>query len=244
MPADEKRRGDRELAELAALADGSLPPARREALERRIAASPRLQSLLREQKAALAAVRALEDRAPESLRESIAAGRTPRSRGLRPRVALGGLTVAGALAVLMLLVLPDSESTLPTLAQAASIAARPPTSAKPAVTAWGLEYPDLAGTAGWRAVGSRTDRIEGQTAKTVFYVNDRRNERQRIAYTILSGGRVRIAHGTDTWKRKGRPWYGFTDHGRAVVAWERKGHMCVVSASGLRGRGLVELITR
>jgi hypothetical protein len=140
----------------------------------------------------------------------------------------------------MLLVLPDSESTLPTLAQAASIAARPPTSAKPAVTAWGLEYPDLASSAGWRAVGSRTDRIGGQTAQTVFYVKDRR----LIAYTILSGGRVRIAHGTHIWKRKGRPWYGFTDHGRAVVAWERKGHMCVVSANGLRGRGLVELITR
>jgi hypothetical protein len=52
-PAEEKRRGDRELAELAALADGSLPTAARESLERRIAASPRLQRLLREQVAAV-----------------------------------------------------------------------------------------------------------------------------------------------------------------------------------------------
>jgi hypothetical protein len=236
-PAEEERRGDRELAELAAFADGSLPPAKREALERRIAASPRLQMLLREQAAALDAVRGLEDRAPHRLRESVAAARRLPARRFRPRVALAGLGVAAGLALLTLLVLPDSDSTLPTLAQAASIAARPPTSAQPAVTAWGLEYPDLAG---WRAVGSRTDRIGGETARTVFYAKGGR----RIAYTILSGGRVRIARGTHTWKRKGKPWYAFTEQGRAVVAWDRKGHMCVVSANGLHGRGLVELITR
>src|SRR5207244_1635849 len=67
MPADEKRR-DRELAELAALADGSLPLERRKALEQRVAASPRLQALLREQREALEAVRALDQRAPRHLR--------------------------------------------------------------------------------------------------------------------------------------------------------------------------------
>jgi hypothetical protein len=236
-PAEEERRGDRELAELAAFADGSLPLAKREALERRIAASPRLQRLLREQMAALDAVRGLEDRAPRRLRESIAAGRRPRERRFRPRIALAGAGAAAGLALLMLLVLPDSDPALPTLAQAASIAARPPTSAQPAVAAWGLEYPDLAG---WRAVGSRSDSISGETARTVFYAKDRR----RIAYTILSGARVRIARGTHTWKRRGKPWYAFTEQGRAVVAWDRKGHMCVVSANGVRSRGLVELITR
>ena len=235
-PAEEKRRGDRELAELAALADGSLPTAARESLERRIAASPRLQRLLREQVAAVEAVRGLEDRAPHALRESIARGRTQRSRALRPRLALVGLAVAAGLA-LVLLVLPDSDSTMPTLAQAASIAVRPPTSSEPATIAWGLDYPDLPG---WRTAGSRTDRVGGETARTVFYVQGGR----RIAYTILSEGRVRIARGTHTWKRKGRPWYAFTDQGRAVLAWNRKGHMCVVSANGVGGRGLVELITR
>jgi hypothetical protein len=193
--------------------------------------------LLREQTDAVDAVRSLEDRAPRRLHESIGAGRAP-ARRFRPRVALAaGIGVAAGLALLIVLVVPDSDPTRPTLAQAASIAARPPTSAQPAVAAWGLEYPDLAG---WRAVGSRSDAIGGQTARTVFY----RKGGRRIAYTILSGARVRIARGTHTWKRKGKPWYAFTEQGRAVVAWDRKGHMCVVSANGLHGRGLVELITR
>ena len=91
MPADEKRRRDREVAEIAALADGSLPAARRAALERRVAASPRLQALLREQQAALAAVRARDERAPQRLRESIAAGRAARpSASAHPSPARGG----------------------------------------------------------------------------------------------------------------------------------------------------------
>ena len=39
-------------------------------------------------------------------------------------------------------------------------------------------------------------------------------------------------------------WYTFEQGGRTVVAWERKGHMCVVSAAGLDSGPLVELITR
>ena len=242
MPADEKRRRDREVAEIAALADGSLPAARRAALERRVAASPRLQALLREQQAALAAVRARDERAPPRLRESIAASRAARpSRAhiLRPRVAVGVAAVV-AVAAVVVLALPDSDAGLPTLAQAASVAARPPSSAQPSAGAWGIEYPDLARAGGWRAVGSRTDRLGDRTARTVFYVKGSR----RIAYTILSAGPVKIARGTHTWRRKGRPWYGFEEDGRAVVAWDRKGHMCVVSANGLGGRGLVQLITR
>jgi len=41
--------GDREIAELAALADGSLAPERRVALEARVAASPELADRLAEQ---------------------------------------------------------------------------------------------------------------------------------------------------------------------------------------------------
>ena len=196
MPADEKRRRDREVAEIAALADGSLPAARRAALERRIAASPRLQALLREQQAALAAVRARDERAPRRLRESIAASRAARparARILRPRVAVAAAAVA-AVAAVVVLALPDSDAGLPTLAQAASVAARPPSSAQPSAGAWGIEYPDLARVGGWRAVGSRTDRLGDRTARTVFYVKGER----RIAYTILSAGagpdRPRHAH--------------------------------------------------
>jgi hypothetical protein len=105
---------------------------------------------------------------------------------------------------------------------------------------WGLEFPDLEHLGGWKEAGGRTDQVGNRTAKTVYYVKRGR----RIAYTILSAGLVRVPDGTRSWRRKGRSWYAFDARGRTVVAWERKGHMCVVSANGLDDRRLVELITR
>ena len=60
--------GDREVAELAALADGSLAPKRRAALEARVAESPELADLLAEQERAVALMRgaAAEVEAPAS----------------------------------------------------------------------------------------------------------------------------------------------------------------------------------
>jgi anti-sigma factor RsiW len=61
---------ENELAELCALADGTLPAERRAAVEARVAASPELQALLDRQRSALAATRSLaSEPAPESLRE-------------------------------------------------------------------------------------------------------------------------------------------------------------------------------
>jgi hypothetical protein len=242
-PNDE--RTDRELADLAALADGTLPPEKRAALEQRVAASPRLQALLREQRAALEAVRTLDQRAPRHLRESIASARAKPRAGLRlPRLraVIGAAVAAAAIAVLVVLALPSSETSAPTLAQVAALAARRPAADVPAghVAAWGLEYPDLAHSRGWRTAGSRADHLGRRTARTVFYTKGRR----RIAYTIVATGLVQVPDAIHSWRREGRPWYAFRQDGRTVVAWERKGHMCVVSASGLDGRALVELITR
>lgn len=244
MPADETRRDPRkawELAELAALADGSLPPERREALEQRVAASPRLQALLSQQREALEAVRALEDRAPQHVRESIAGARRPRRPRLSPRLVAGTTVVAAAGLLLALLVVPGSEPSAPTLFETAALAGRPPSPGELSPEkAWGLDFPDLEHWGGWKDAGARTDQLGSRTAKTVYYVQDGR----RIAYTIVSDGSVRVPDGTRSWRRNGRPWYAFEQAGRTVVAWERKGHMCVVSASGLRRRPLVELITR
>ena len=76
--------GDREIAELAALADGSLAPERRAALEARVAASPELADRLAEQQRAVALARgaAAEVEAPASLRARIEAQqRARRARG-------------------------------------------------------------------------------------------------------------------------------------------------------------------
>jgi len=94
---------DGELAELAALADGSLAPERRAALEARVAASSELTDRLAEQRQAVALARsaANEVEAPAALRARIEAQRRVRRvRGPRRPVLLGAATtVALAVAV-------------------------------------------------------------------------------------------------------------------------------------------------
>ena len=87
-------------AELAALADGSLAPERRAALEEQVAASPELANRLAEQERFLALARsaAAEVEAPASLRARIGAQRRPR-RSWAPRIALVGAAATAAVAV-------------------------------------------------------------------------------------------------------------------------------------------------
>ena len=58
--------------ELTALADGTLSPKRRERLLRRVSASPKLASILKQQLVAIEAIRRLDNAAPLAVRERIA----------------------------------------------------------------------------------------------------------------------------------------------------------------------------
>jgi anti-sigma-K factor RskA len=94
----------REIAELAALADGSLPADRRGELEERVAGSEELAGRLAEQQRAVALSQsaAAEVKAPEALRARIEAQRHARPARRRRRVLVGGLAaaaVAGAVAI-------------------------------------------------------------------------------------------------------------------------------------------------
>jgi hypothetical protein len=99
--------GGRELAELASLADGSLPPDRRAALEAEVAASPELAERLAEQQRAVVLARSAAEAtaAPASLRAQIERqrrsrrSRTPRSFVLAGAAAAAAVAVAVAVAV-------------------------------------------------------------------------------------------------------------------------------------------------
>jgi hypothetical protein len=94
--------GGQELAELAALADGSLAPEHRADLEARVAASPELAGRLAEQQRAVALAQSAAEAtaAPASLRAQIERQRRARrSRAPRGLVLAGAAAAAAAAAV-------------------------------------------------------------------------------------------------------------------------------------------------
>jgi len=220
--------------DLARLADGTLEPDRRAAVERSVAASRELQSRLRDQRRAAQAVRAhARERAPLALRlRRRALAATPARRrssalGLGLAGVLGGLAwalagVGGGQAVL-------------TVADAATFAARPAFvtvpqppddgAALPHLRAAGLPFPYWEDRFGWKATGVRTDHIAGRTLMTVFY----RRHHHRIAYTIVPGTRLPAVSGAETIVRGGIVVHASMDNRRLVLTWLRRGHTCVLS---------------
>lgn len=102
--------GGLEIAELAALADGSLAPERRAALEARVAASSELADRLAEQHRAVALARssAAEVEAPATLRASIDTQRRARRVPMPRRLVLTGAAATAVLAVAIGLAVFDS----------------------------------------------------------------------------------------------------------------------------------------
>jgi hypothetical protein len=101
-----------EVVELAALADGSLTPDRRAALEARVAASPELAQRLAEQQRAAALVRgaAGEVEAPADLRARVEGGRRGRGERAPRRLVLLGTSASAVLAVALVLSVFGSET--------------------------------------------------------------------------------------------------------------------------------------
>jgi anti-sigma-K factor RskA len=103
---------DAEPVELAALADGSLAPERRAALEARVAASPELADRVAEQERAVALARSAvaEVEAPTALRARIEAQRRMRRVAAPRRLALIGAAATAAVAVAVALVVSLSST--------------------------------------------------------------------------------------------------------------------------------------
>jgi len=242
-----RRRRHRRAIErdLARLADGSLDPGRRDRVKRTVADSYELQGRLSDQRRAVAAMRALAtERAPLGLRL--------RRRALadrsHTRSATVGLGLAGGLAALALMLgsLGGAQGVL-TVADAATIAVRPATTVVaeprddaatlPRINAAGLPFPYWEDRFGWVATGVRSDDVGGRRLTTVFY----RSHGREIAYTIVPGASLPAVAGARTTERDGVVIRSFLDRGRLVVTWERRGHTCVLSGTGVSAGALSKL---
>ena len=224
---------ERELADLAALADGSLPPERRAAVEAWVASSPELQELLERQRAVVAATGALADEpVPASLRARVRAGERPRRSRHVPRLAFAG---AFAVAVAVLALVFTGGPGGPTVAEAAQLAERAPSGPAPTSQAGGTQlaldvdgvvFPDLLESYGWRAVGVRRDTVDGRDATTVFYEKGG----ERIAYVIVAGDGLPVPSGEPT-NRNGVRLHALPVDDLVAVTWQRLGHTCILVGS-------------
>ncbi len=253
-------------AELAALADGTLPAGRRERLLALLADSPELTAELESQRHAVAIVHTLESvEAPSLLRRSIetmlagdAEPVSARSEGARrgrrplrlaPRLA-AAVALAAVAAVAVTLALTAGSTSAPTVLEASSLALGPSTQAAPAesphhphllaASAAGIPYPYWGGRLGWRAVGARTDSVGGHTLTTVFY---RDRTARRIGYSIVSGGALPVPAPSAAIERHGVSFHIVKATGPTVVTWRQAGHTCILTAQAVNAGTLVRLAT-
>jgi hypothetical protein len=240
----------RELAELSALADGTLDPARRSEVEARIAASPELSALYERERRVVGVLHEARRtvRAPAGLRARIEADRPSRGAVARWRTGyVGGL--AGALAAVVLalvLILPAGAPGAPSVSQAAGLAALgpvapasapdPKTPAKLGTQVEEVYFPNWATRFGWRAVGQRTDKINGRLAVTVYYSW----HGKRLAYTIV-GAPALATPAAQVTTVDGTQLRTLPLDGRLVVTWRRAGHTCVLSGPGVSAAELQRL---
>jgi anti-sigma factor RsiW len=249
--ADNPKLTVKEKADLSALADGTLDPARRASVEARIAASPQLTALYERERRVVAALHRARsvDRAPQRLRGQIEAARPTRSPRVRRRTGYVGVAAAALAAVVLavVLALPSGAPGGPSVSQAAALAARGPArpapAADPANPRARLEervdavyFPNWSSRFGWRAVGERIDRLNGRTAVTVYY----EWKGQRVAYTIVAAPTLKLPAGRTRWL-DGTALDTATLDGHQVVTWWRAGDTCVLSGRGVTAAELQKL---
>jgi hypothetical protein len=242
---------DTEL-ELAALADGSLAPERREQALERVRCSRELQGALAEQRRAVELTAAVGVRAPASLHRQVEAMFAPTRRGNRRRFAMPrvGLAVAAAAALAAAAVaigLSGGGSSGLSVQQAAALTLSPATGPAPAedeahraqlaVAVDGVPFPYWKERFGWRSSGTRSDLVGGRSVTTVFYSNA---AGRRIGYAIVSG-RAPTTHAGTVVRRWGVSYRVLAHDGATVVTWQRGGHLCVVAGREVSAHTLLSL---
>jgi hypothetical protein len=237
---DKSEIDSKELAELSALADGSLDPSRVSEVRERIAASPELTALYERERRVVSILHEARavDRAPQRLRLAIDAARPTARVQARRRIAFGGSLAAAlaAVALAAVLLLPSGTPGAPSVSDAAALAARGVTAAAPAsnpeapgtklaASMGDVYFPDWSHHFGWKAVGQRSDNLDGRQALTVFYSW----RGHRIAYTIVDAPALDRPNASSN-TIQGTEYQTLLLNGRLVITWRRDNHTCVLSA--------------
>ena len=207
-----------------------------------------------EQERAKALVRSLNAPAPPELRtnleDQIRAARRAQRR--RPHLRVGwavpsfaAATVVVAVA-LVLALSGGSNPAPPSLAAATAVALRAPTGPAPGqsgagldVSSGGITFPYWQATVGWRAVGTRTDTLDGRRVVTVFYAAP---HGEQVGYAIVGGSPLRVPAAT-TVRSNGISFSVLRTGPVRVVTWQRRGHTCVMASRTASPRRLIALAT-
>jgi anti-sigma factor RsiW len=228
------RLSDQEIADTCALADGTLPEARRAEVEALVRDSPDLTALLERQRQALAATATLAAQpVPDSLRHTVD-GLRPRAvrRRRRARWILSAAGVAAAVVVVFVVLSTSGVLGGPTVAAAADFALGAPNRAAPGATGagtldasvGGVAFPDWSGSHGWHAVGMRQGEVHGRPATVVFYEKGD----VRLGYAVVDGPALPRPDNATATTRTGVEYQTLAIHGKQAVTWQKGGHTCVL----------------
>lgn len=179
--------------------------------------------------------------APHDLRRRIDRERrlALRRRGLRVRrVARAAAAVTAACAVAIAVFAADLRSGDPSLADAARVALRAPTSTLPAGSREGpaLRAPTIDGvafsnfeyrTGNLRAIGVRQDRSRGRQVVIVSYADGGGG---RIAYGIVAAPALDVPAAARRVTYRGMHFAVLHSGTATVVTWRRQGHTCILAS--------------
>ncbi len=250
-------------AQLARLADGTLPMGERRALRERADSDPQLAAVRDEQARAVALIRRTDEIvAPASLRASVRETSEGAAFRARERDPLG-LSLAGtrwrrglfmpaatALAIIVAAIVVKSSATgTPTVAEAARLALAPATMPAPQsdpsnrqlldLRVGTVPFPAYVRRTGWQATGARRDTLRGRGVTTVFY---RAADGSRVGYAIVDGRSLTAPDGPARTVDGVRYVLG-TAGSATLVTWWRDGHTCVIAGSKAGDATLLRLAT-
>ncbi len=161
-------------------------------------------------------------------------------RGVRWALALGAGALTAAALVIVL-----SLGGGPSVQEVAQAALQRPTAPAPArsgpyvdASIAGIRFPEYETPWGWRAVGTRHDRVGGRDALTVVYAKDGTG----VRYTIVDGDTLARPGDAKVVDVGGTPVAVKRDGDTLIATWERDGHTCILATKGAGERQLLRLV--